>query len=180
MGCGPSQRSCCTGSLARALNVVLPTKRSAPLVMTGTTWAPAPTRRRHTSTALYAAMPPQMPSTMFVPASGRLSATAGGLVDRAVRRLDLRFRPDDLVGGDLLERDAQRLAGDRRHLGRDHVAEALAELVEVRVDVACPAGGERHEAELRVDAVEQPLDRRGHHRVVRLRHGGAPVFDRGA
>ena len=60
----------------------------------------------------------------------------------------------------------QRLAGDRRHLRRDHVAEAVTELVEVGVDVAGPAGSERDQAELRVDRPEQALDRRVDHRVV--------------
>ena len=41
-----------TGSDARAERVTAPTKRSASAVITGTTWAPASTSRRHTSTAL--------------------------------------------------------------------------------------------------------------------------------
>ena len=40
------------GSDASAEKVVSPTIRSAPAVRTGTTWAPAPTIRRHTSAAL--------------------------------------------------------------------------------------------------------------------------------
>ena len=41
-----------TGSEASADRVTAPTKRSASAVITGTTWAPASTSRRHTSTAL--------------------------------------------------------------------------------------------------------------------------------
>ncbi len=52
MGDSSSQSEVCTGSEARAENVVSPTKRVAPSVMIGDTWAPASTRRRHTSTAL--------------------------------------------------------------------------------------------------------------------------------
>ena len=63
-----------------------------------------------------------------------------------------RLGAHDLVGGDLLEADAQRLAGDGADLRRDHVAEAVAELAEVRVDLPGTAGGERDQAELRVDA----------------------------
>ena len=39
------------------------------LVITGTTCAPASTKRRLISTALYAAIPPVTPSTMRLPAS---------------------------------------------------------------------------------------------------------------
>src|SRR6056297_1666877 len=77
-----------------------------------------------------------------------------------------RLGPDDLVLGDLLETDRERLAGDRRHLRRDHVAEAVTELVEVRVDVARPPGGKGDQGELGVDLVEERLDRRVDHRVV--------------
>ena len=49
---GSSQSSVCTGSQASALSVVRPMKCSAPAVITGTTWAPASTSRRHTSIAL--------------------------------------------------------------------------------------------------------------------------------
>ena len=46
-------------------------------------------------------------------------------------------------------------------------AEAVAELAEVGVDLAGPSGGQRDQAELRVDLAEEVLDRRVHHRVVR-------------
>jgi hypothetical protein len=52
MGSASSHSDVCTGSDASAENVVAPTKRCAPSVMTGTTWAPASTRRRQTSIAL--------------------------------------------------------------------------------------------------------------------------------
>ena len=52
MGSSSSHREVFTFSDASASKVVRPTKRLAPAVMTGTTWAPASTSRRHTSTAL--------------------------------------------------------------------------------------------------------------------------------
>ncbi len=52
MGLASSHRLVCTGSLASAESVVRPMKCSAPAVITGTTCAPASTRRRQTSTAL--------------------------------------------------------------------------------------------------------------------------------
>src|SRR3954452_15996304 len=96
-----------------------------------------------------------------------------GVLDAVGALLELLRRegaPPDLVGGDLLEPDAQRLASGRGDLRRHHVAEALAELVEVGVDVARPAGGEGDKPELGVDPPEELLDRRGHHRVVLAFH----------
>ena len=52
IGSASSNSDVRTGSEASAENVVAPTKRSAPSVRTGTTWAPASTRRRQTSIAL--------------------------------------------------------------------------------------------------------------------------------
>jgi hypothetical protein len=52
IGSASSNSDVRTGSDASAENVVAPTKRSAPLVSTGMTWAPASTSRRHTSIAL--------------------------------------------------------------------------------------------------------------------------------
>ena len=49
---GSSHSRVLTGSLASADSVVAPMKRSAPVVITGTTWAPASTSRRQISTAL--------------------------------------------------------------------------------------------------------------------------------
>ena len=69
IGLSSSHSEVCTGSLARAENVVRPTKCSAPAVITGTTCAPASTSRRQTSMALYAAIPPVIPRTMRLPAS---------------------------------------------------------------------------------------------------------------
>jgi hypothetical protein len=80
----------------------------------------------------------------------------------------------DLVGGDLGERDRQRLAGAGLDLRRDGCAEALAEVAEVAVDRASTPGREGDERELGIDAAEQLLDRRIHHRVV-LAHAGAPL-----
>ena len=145
-----SHRLVCTGSLASADRVVMPRKCSAPLVITGTTWAPASTSRRQTSTALYAAMPPVTPRTMRLPASmdvldvgvsgdGVVAGLVGGGLVFGVGKLD----PHDLVGGDLFEPDAQRLAGNRADLRRNHVAEAVTELVEVGVDLTGTACRER-------------------------------------
>ncbi len=65
---GSSQRRVLTGSLASADSVAAPRKRSAPLVITGITCAPASTSRRVISTALYAAIPPVTPRTIRLPA----------------------------------------------------------------------------------------------------------------
>ena len=100
------------------------------------------------------------PRTMRLPAS--MDSRADRWIRRRCRRSALvgsglvggvgELDADDLVGGDLFETDAQRLAGNRADLRRNHVAEAVAELVEVRVDLAGPPGGERDQAELGVDA----------------------------
>src|ERR1700675_1408384 len=117
--------------------------------------------RRQISTALYAAMPPETPSTTRRPASAGIGALLGGLcvdlVDGLGFRCDLRVV--DLVGCDLLEADRQGLARDRRDLGRHRLTEAPSEMVELRVDVTGPARGDRDEAELRVDTTEELLDR---------------------
>src|SRR3954453_6465392 len=78
----------------------------------------------------------------------------------------LGLGPLDLVGGDLLEPDAERLARHRGHLRRDHVAQPVTEVVEVGVDVAGPPSGERDQPELGLHTPEELLDRRVHHRVV--------------
>jgi len=52
IGCRSSHRLVQAGSEPSASKVVRPTKWSEPSVSTGITWAPASTRRRHTSTAL--------------------------------------------------------------------------------------------------------------------------------
>src|SRR3954453_1554297 len=116
IGVSSSHRLVCTGSLASADNVVVPRKCSAPLVITGTTWAPASTSRRHTSTALYAAMPPVTPRTMRLPASMDVldvgvsgDAVVADLVAGGLFFCGGKLGPDDLVGGDLFESDAQRL-----------------------------------------------------------------------
>ena len=68
MGSGLSHRLVRAGSALRAENVRGATKRWAPSDRTGLTAAPASDRRRSTSTALYAAIPPHTPSTMRRPA----------------------------------------------------------------------------------------------------------------
>src|SRR5262245_54035448 len=127
--------------------------RSAPFVMTGITWAPASTSRRHTSMALYAAIPPLTPRTTRRPASAVTTSLA-----RFVRRVGLETEfgdvgllghrdGNDLVGGDLLEADRQRLPGDRRDLGRHDGPEAVAQVTEVRVDLAGSPRRQGDEAE---------------------------------
>ena len=73
MGDASSHKLVCTGSLDSAESVVRPIKRSALSVMTGTTWAPASTNRRHKSTALYAAIPPVTPTTMVLPCTADMA-----------------------------------------------------------------------------------------------------------
>jgi hypothetical protein len=89
-------------------------------VRTGLTHAPASTRRRQISTALYAAIPPATPNTTRRPRSAPSSPDTrllAGVVCRSVvvdvdlDGLDLDdLGPDDLADLDLLERDRQRLA----------------------------------------------------------------------
>src|SRR3954465_9836065 len=98
----------------------MPGKCRAPFVITGRTWAPASTSRRHTSTALYAAMPPVTPRTMRLPASmdGLDVLDVGVSGDAVVADLVAgglffcfgKLGPHDLVGRNLFESDAQRLA----------------------------------------------------------------------
>ena len=63
IGSGPSNSEVRAGSDASAENVSAPTNRCASSVRTGATCTPASTSRRHTSTALYAAIPPLTPRT---------------------------------------------------------------------------------------------------------------------
>src|SRR6202035_5119991 len=79
------------------------------------------------------------------------------------------------VLGDLLERDRQRLVRHRRHLGRDDRADALAQAVVVRVDLARAHRAEGYERELRVDRVQQLLDRWVHQGGSLDRHGASSV-----
>src|SRR5436305_801254 len=102
-------------------------------------------------------MPPVTPRTMRRPAStvtrAALLALAGGDGVAALDHRELDVHLDDLavflavflaldavvgdlVGGDLLEPDRQRLAGHRRDLWRHHRPQAVAQMVEVRVDLA--------------------------------------------
>src|SRR5689334_6369290 len=140
------------------------------------TCAPASTRRRHTSTALYAAMPPDTPRTIRLPSSidgegepallGRLGAFGRRVTLGVSLGLGLGPDADDLVGRDLLEGDRQRLAGGGGDLRRDHAAEALGQLVVVRVDLPGPLGTQGDQGELRAGPLEEALDRGVHHRVV--------------
>src|SRR5690606_6436018 len=180
IGSGSSNSDVRARSDASAENVVSPTKRRAPRVSTGTTWAPPSTSRRQTSTALYAAIPPATPRTMRRPSSKtrRPGLVVAGPGPGVLVRLGAlaRAHHHDLVAGDLLERDRQRLAGDRGDLRRHDRAEPLAQLVEVRVDLTGALRAERDECELRPRSLEQLLDRGVHHRVFAVSHGGrAPL-----
>src|SRR5690606_30585515 len=173
--------------------VVSPMKCEAPEVITGTTWAPASTIRRQTSTALYAAIPPHTPRTtrrpVRVDTSSPWSAGRVGSVDGSVlavgqlglfvgdgqHRLGDRLAGGsadafDLVGVDLLEGDRQRLAGRRGHLRRDDGAERVAELVVVRVDLPGAARRQGDEGELGSRPLEELLDGGLHHGVVAIGH----------
>ena len=83
IGSGPSNSDVRAGSDASAENVSAPTKRCASSVSTGATCTPASTSRRQTSTALYAAIPPQTPRTT---AAAQLGARLAGIVGRLSRR----------------------------------------------------------------------------------------------
>jgi hypothetical protein len=91
----------------------------------------------------------------------------GGAPDEAQRALGGR---DDEALGDLLEGDRQRLAGHRGDLGRDATL-AVAQPVEVGVDLPGPRGTQGDQGELRAGAVEELLDPRVDHRVVAGCHG---------
>src|SRR5579883_1933874 len=240
MGEPSSHRLRWAGSEASAEKVTSPTNLVAAGVSTGTTCTPASTSLRHTSTALYAAMPPPTPRITWRRSSRPLPGTsvrppacprrparlagdrslvdagrlgridrggpgrhptgrplpskvvegcrllAGGaghgllpdlvpdLVHRRLPRLPPRV--DDLAGGDLLERDRQRLARQGGHLRGHDPPHALTEAVVVGVDLAGPPRSHRHQGELRVDLVQQLLDGRVHQRVAP--HGHVRPSDR--
>src|SRR4029078_13424227 len=96
---------------ASAENVGAPTRCVAPLVSTGMTYAPASIMRRHSSTALYAAMPPLTPRTTRCPSRPPMLMC---LLDRFLGVVGAH--EGDLVRRDLLEGDRQRLPGHRRDL----------------------------------------------------------------
>ena len=149
---------------AIASSVGRPTKRSAASV--GTTWTscPASTSARTTPTALYAAMPPVMPTTML---SGRRGPLACYSAERA---------EPELVLVDLVERDRQRLVVDRRVDERADVVEeaALVQVGVVVVDLAGALGREDHELVLRVDLREQVVDGRIDDAGQLVSHGVTP------
>src|SRR4051794_13670764 len=118
-------------------------------------------------------MPPVTPSSTLRPASdpsafGSITALPGnrrrtgssvaGLLDAFLQALGALV--PDLALGDLLERDRERLVAQARRLDerRHELAAAFAELRVVRVDLAGPLGGQRHEAELGVHGLHQVVD----------------------
>src|SRR3990172_4777873 len=82
---------------------------------------------------------------------------------------------DDLVGGDLLEGDRERLAGERVDL-RGHVStDPVTQLVEVRVDLAGAPGRQDDEGESLPGALEHGFDGRvDHHGWITGGSGTAP------
>ncbi len=150
------------------------------------TWAPASTRRRQTLDRLVGGDAPRhaeddalalehgvgvsaaySADSVSSPSASSSSASGSGPV------------AEDLVGVDLLEGDRQRLAGRGGDLRRHHGAEALGQLVVVRVDLPGPLGAEGDQGELRASPVEEALDGRVHHRVVARRHGRSSSFAEG-
>src|SRR3954453_20448920 len=102
-------------------------------------------------------MPPVTPRTMRLPASMDVfdvdvsgDAVVAGLVGGGLFFRVGELSAHDLVGGDLFEPDAQRLAGDRADLRGNHVAEPVTELIEIGVDLPGTARRKCHQAELRV------------------------------
>src|SRR5579875_341002 len=154
------------GSAARALQVSGATKRAAPRVSTGKTTAPRSLSRRQTSTALYAAMPPETPRTTVL--ASRALATPPRLEAGDDRLLGavLFAAPveGDLAGRNFLESDRERLAGDRGDLRGHDRTQALAQLVEVGVHLTAALGCKADQGVLGVHPLEQLLDRRLHHR----------------
>src|ERR687898_845087 len=157
---------------ARAENVVSPTKRIAPRVNTGTTWAPrSPCRPRCRPTPRGRCVVLRARRGLGLPGPGLLDLTGGrfstlgtglGLGGFLLARVD----EHDLVAGDLLERDRQRLAGNGRDLGRHDGPQTFAQLVEVGVDLPGAHRAQRDQRELRPGTVEQLLDGGVHHRVL--------------
>src|SRR5918992_138452 len=145
---GRSHSDVWAGFPVSAANVSGPMNRVAASVRTTDTSAPAALSKRATSAALYAAIPPETPSTTRRPASGSLLGL--GLLGSLV--VDLPF-------GDLLERDRERLVREAGFHERGHeLTPALAELVVVRVDLSRPLGGHDHQGVLRIHGGEQVVD----------------------
>ena len=179
IGSASSNSDVCTGSEASAEKVVAPTKRVRPLgqdrddVGAGVDEATAHLDRLVGGDAAGDAEddPPAGEHGCVSRRRARPASAAArglGLRDLLGRRT---VDGDDLVGRDLLEGDRQRLAGHGGDLRRHDGAEPVAELAEVRVDLAGPTGTQRDQPELRVGPVEETLDRRVHHRVVLPGHG---------
>src|SRR5690606_29425876 len=183
--CGTCSTSSNTWSVAgspdSASHVGAPTKRSAAAVGTTRTRCPCSRSSRSSSTALYAATPPLTPSTIrmsllrlvWPPAVRERGASARGRTNAAPSGGGAR-RAGSGLGGlfglgldgqqarvDLAHRDRQRLFLVARLEQRADVLEqALAELRVVRVDLARALRRVDDERVLRVDVLEQVVDRR--------------------
>ena len=90
MGDASSHKLVCTGSDASAETVTGPMNRCASSVMMGATCAPASTKCRHSSTALYAAIPPEIPRTIERPCREFITTFGvcrAGLSRKTIQRL---------------------------------------------------------------------------------------------
>src|SRR3954451_1346052 len=138
-----------TGAPVTPSKVALPTKCRLAGVWITRTACPSTVARRTSSTALYAAIPPETPR--------RIRPTAAA---SAVAVLQLR-------GSDLLEGDLEVvLRAGLDHRRRVLVESPLAEVVVVGVDLSRALGGDEHARVVRVDLLEQFvqswLDQGGH------------------
>src|SRR3954449_5397110 len=144
-----SHSSTSTGAPVTPSKVALPTKwRLEGVWITRTAW-PAPVARRTSSTALYAAIPPETPR--------RMRATASALAVAVLQ----------LACSNLFEGDLQVvLRAGLDHRGRVLVESALTEVVVVGVDLSRALGGDEDRRVVRVHLLEQFvqswLDQGGH------------------
>src|SRR6478672_9254842 len=169
-----------TGLPDSAAHVGAPTNSSAAAVGTTVTSCPDSVRRRSSSQALYAAMPPATPRTtrgrlpsgdaasvVVLVLSGSLAVGEGGvggaglgsgLLGGELGRVDVLAGQQVVV--DLAQRDRERLL---LHVGVDERADvleqALAQLGVVGVDLASTLGAGEHQLVLAVGLAEQVVDR---------------------
>src|SRR6478609_63626 len=172
-----------TGFPDRAAQVGAPTNSRAAAVGTTVTSCPDSVKRRSSSQALYAAIPPLTPRTTLrdgccATSSGRAPFTTvcllldcrfgcggGGRRDRGGQRLGGGLLRVDVLAGqqvlvDLAERDREGLLLDVRvHERADVLQQALAELGVVGVDLTSTLGAVEHQLVLRVGLGQQVVDR---------------------
>src|SRR5688572_2390929 len=139
-----------------ASSVGRPTKRSAASVATTWTSWPASTRARTTPTALYAAIPPAMPTTTV-----RRPSSPFVIAEAEVRSAAERLH-DELVLVDLVEGDRERLVVDGGVDQRADVVEQrpLVEVGVVVVDLTRALRGEDDQGVLGLHLGEELVDGR--------------------